>query len=207
MVEDMQIADKAALRAELLTARRALPEHQRAVEATALQQRLTEWSTDADTVCAYVPVGAEPGAIAMLDTLHDRGLRVLLPIARTTDDDTDTPLPLSWGQYHPGRLDTARFGLLEPDGPRLEPSAVAEAGVVLVPALAVDRRGVRLGRGAGFYDRSLGFCNPDARLIAIVRDAELVDELPFEPHDVRMTHVLTPRRGLVAVGAGITAPR
>jgi 5-formyltetrahydrofolate cyclo-ligase len=68
-----------------------------------------------------------------------------------------------------------------------------------VPALAVDRRGVRLGRGRGFYDRSLGGRNPRARLIAVVRDAEFVDELPAEPHDVPMTHALTPGRGLITL--------
>jgi len=70
---------------------------------------------------------------------------------------------------------------------------------VLVPALAVDRRGVRLGRGGGFYDRSLPLCAPGARLVAVVRDEEVVDELPAEPHDVPMTHALTPGAGLIAL--------
>jgi 5-formyltetrahydrofolate cyclo-ligase len=72
---------------------------------------------------------------------------------------------------------------------------------MLVPALAVDRRGVRLGRGRGFYDRSLVHRQVGAPLIAVVRDDEVVDELPVEPHDVAMTHALTPRRGLIALGA------
>jgi 5-formyltetrahydrofolate cyclo-ligase len=71
--------------------------------------------------------------------------------------------------------------------------------VVLVPALAVDRRGNRLGRGAGFYDRSLIYAAPQARLVAVVRDEELVDELPADPHDVRMTHALTPSGGIVTL--------
>jgi 5-formyltetrahydrofolate cyclo-ligase len=58
---------------------------------------------------------------------------------------------------------------------------------------------VRLGRGGGFYDRSLSDRDPQARLIATVRDAEFVDELPSEPHDVRMTHALTPERGVIAL--------
>ncbi len=74
--------------------------------------------------------------------------------------------------------------------------------MVFVPALAVDRAGVRLGRGAGFYDRSLPLADPAARLVAVVRDDELVDEIPAEPHDVRMTHALTPRQGLVDAGLG-----
>jgi 5-formyltetrahydrofolate cyclo-ligase len=72
--------------------------------------------------------------------------------------------------------------------------------VVLVPALAVDHAGVRLGRGAGFYDRTLPLTHPSARLVAVVRDDELVDEIPAEAHDVPMTHALTPRRGLVQLG-------
>ncbi len=147
------------------------------------------------TVCAYVPVGTEPGSIEMVDTLLRRSGRVLLPVARTTADDT--PLPLRWGEYRPGALICGPWGLLEPPEPWLPPSALAEAGLVLVPALAVDRWGVRLGRGRGFYDRSLPGRDPRARLIAVVRDAELVDELPAEPHDIPMTHALTPQAGMM----------
>jgi 5-formyltetrahydrofolate cyclo-ligase len=89
--------------------------------------------------------------------------------------------------------------LLEPAQPWLPASAIADATVVLVPALAVDRCGVRLGRGGGFYDRSLGLCRGDTKLVAVVRDAEVVDELPSEAHDVRMTHALTPDRGVIAL--------
>jgi 5-formyltetrahydrofolate cyclo-ligase len=69
-----------------------------------------------------------------------------------------------------------------------------------VPALAVDRAGVRLGRGAGFYDRTLPLASPAALLVAVVRDDEIVDRLPTEPHDVPVTHALTPNGGMVALG-------
>ena len=69
-----------------------------------------------------------------------------------------------------------------------------------VPALAVDRHGHRLGRGAGFYDRSLPLCDPGAALMAVVRDDELLDAVPSEAHDVAMTHALTPRGGVVRLG-------
>jgi 5-formyltetrahydrofolate cyclo-ligase len=89
--------------------------------------------------------------------------------------------------------------LREPAPPWLDVGAIAAAAVVLVPALAVDLDGVRLGRGAGFYDRSLGWADPTARLVAVVRDDELVEWLPGEEHDVPMTHALTPGRGLVTL--------
>jgi 5,10-methenyltetrahydrofolate synthetase len=194
----MATTGKAALRDQLLAARRHIANDVRATEAQqvcAQLEALERIATSGGTVCAYVPVGTEPGSMDMLDMLLRRAGRVLLPVARTTADNT--PLPLSWGEYRPGTLTTGRWGLLEPPQPWLPASALAQAGVVLVPALAVDRRGVRLGRGRGFYDRSLGGRDPHARLIAIVRDAEVLDELPADPHDIPMTHALTPRRGLI----------
>ena len=193
----MATAGKAALRERLLAARGRVADDVRAAEARLLIERLEPAVTGGSTVCAYAPVGTEPGSIEMLDMLRRRSARVLLPIARTTPDGT--PTRLRWGEYRPSTLVSGRWGLLEPPEPWLPESALAEAALVIVPALAVDRRGARLGRGRGFYDRSLDGRNPQAHLIAMVRDAEFVHELPAEPHDVPMTHALTPRGGLVAL--------
>jgi len=197
----MASASKAALRKQLLAARSRVAEDVRANEARMLCDALQPVVSAGDTVCAYVPVGTEPGSIGMLDMLLRRSARVLLPVARTTDDGI--PMPLRWGRYQPGTLVAGRWGLLEPPEPWLPETALAEASLVIVPALAVDRRGVRLGRGRGFYDRSLNSHNRQARLLAIVRDAEFVDELPAEPHDVPMTHALTPHRGVIALSNGV----
>ena len=191
----MATEGKAALRDRLLAARRSVSDDAHAAEAQSLANHVGALVNRGDTVCAYVPVGAEPGSVEMLDALSRHADRVLLPVARTTADGSATAL--QWGEYRPGQLAAARFGLLEPVEPWLPPTALAEASVVLVPALAVDRTGARLGRGRGFYDRTLMLRDPDARLIAVIRDEELLDELPHEPHDVPMTHALTPGRGLV----------
>ena len=198
MVDGVLAGTKTQLRTALLAARRAVPDAVRATEARALCDQLPGVVSPDEIVCAYVPIGAEPGTLAMVDRLRELCARVLLPVTRTGADGQ--PLPLLWGEYVPGALVSGRFGLLEPAEPVLEKEAVGLASTVLIPALAVDRRGVRLGRGGGYYDRSLSLCRPDARLIAVVRDDEVVEELPSEPHDVRMTHALTPRRGLVALG-------
>jgi 5-formyltetrahydrofolate cyclo-ligase len=189
---------KSQLRAEILTARRALAPHLHDAEAHTLSAHLPGFVDVGQTVCAYVPVGSEPGSLELLGLLRRREVRVLLPVARL--DAAGLPEPLQWGEYRPDGLVRARFGLREPGEPWLGVDAIATAAVVLVPALAVDRDGVRLGRGAGFYDRSLPLADPAARLVAVVRDDELVNRLPAEPHDVRMTHALTPGLGLVALG-------
>ena len=122
-------------------------------------------------------------------------MRVLLPVAR---HDASGPAACRCSGASTARAAWSRrgSGCASPPQPWLPADAIAGAAVVLVPALAVDRAGVRLGRGAGFYDRSLPLAAPTARLVAVVRDDELVDQLPAEPHDVRMTHALTPGAGL-----------
>ncbi len=195
----MGAGDKAALRRRFLTVRRTVAEQDRAAESRALAAHLESVVKTGSLVCAYVPVGTEPGSVELLDVALRRAERVLLPVARTTADGT--PLPLRWAEYRPGLLVAGRFGLLEPPEPWLPASALAEADLVLVPALAVDHHGVRLGRGRGFYDRSVALREPKGQLVAVVRDEEVVDELPSEPHDVPMTHALTPGRGLIAFGA------
>ncbi|OZM73490.1 5-formyltetrahydrofolate cyclo-ligase [Amycolatopsis antarctica] len=182
---------KAEWRSHLTRRRAVTPDAARVADAGRLAVT-ARGLAGSGTVCAYVPFGSEPGSTALLDALAHSGARVLLPVIPST------PGPLEWAEYTgpsslvPGRL----RGVLEPAGPRLGSTAPATADRVLLPALAVDRVGVRLGRGAGYYDRSLAF-SPNVELIAVVRDTELVDRLPAEPHDVRMHAALTPGRGLV----------
>lgn len=185
--------DKQEWRSELSAHRAAVPVQVREAEALALAAAMAEAVADLPEggwVAAYVPVGGEPGAVAGLDALRAAGTRVLLPV-------TGPPGPLDWAEYTGAdSLQRARYGLLEPAGPRLGSDAIAWARVIFVPALAVDRRGVRLGRGAGYYDRTLPAAHPRARTIVVIRDDELVERLPEEPHDLRMGWALTPGGGL-----------
>lgn len=189
---------KAAWRARLLAERDAVTAEDAAVDAEALAHAMAELVKSApgeSSVCCYVPFGAEPGSLAMVDALRDSGAEVLLPVV------PHVPGPLDWARYEgPDTLSAGTLpGLLEPAGERVGSESLERASLVFVPALAIDHRGVRLGRGAGYYDRSLPLAAPSARLIAVVRDAELVPELPAEPHDVRLTGALLPRRGLVSL--------
>ena len=177
---------KCAWRERLLAARRTVPAEIHAAQAHALASGAL--SVPGDVVCAYVPFGTEPGSLTLLDALIRAGRRVLLPVTRETG-------PLNWADYRgPDGLRRGPFRSREPDGELLGPDAISWADVIFVPALAVDRLGVRLGRGAGFYDRSLP--RATGQLVAVIRDEEFVAALPAEPHDVRMTAVLTPSAGL-----------
>ena len=177
-------------RRRLLAARRAVPATVREAEAAALAATPLPLGLPG-TVCAYWPVDPEPGSPALLDGLVRRGCRVLLPVVRPRG-------PLDWAEYTgPGSLRAGPRGLREPAGPQWGCAAIATAVLVLVPALAVDQHGTRLGRGGGYYDRTLPLAAPGTPLVAIVRDDEVLASLPVQPHDVPVTAALTPGRGLL----------
>ncbi|MGC0362734.1 5-formyltetrahydrofolate cyclo-ligase [Rhodococcus sp. 27YEA15] len=186
----MPLPTKPQWRQTILDARSDLSEAIRHAETSALITHVASLIERGSTVCAYVPTRTEPGSTELLDALAERAVRVLLPI-------TGDPGPLSWVEYTgAAALRPAKYGLREPTGPVLPPSTVGLAETILVPALAVDRSGTRLGRGAGFYDRTLGAVAPEARLVAVVRDDELVNQLPADEHDIPMGWALTPTSGV-----------
>ncbi|MFB6892605.1 5-formyltetrahydrofolate cyclo-ligase [Kitasatospora sp. NPDC056327] len=189
--------EKGALRTRLLSRRRSLAPADRERAAAALAGHAGELAAavpagpgdGAATVAAYVSVGSEPGTRPLLDALRARGVRVLLPVLLADND-------LDWAVYEgPEALVPAGRGLLEPAGGRLGPGAVTGAGLVLLPGLAVDRRGLRLGRGGGSYDRVLARLErAGARpvLAVLLYEEELLERVPAEPHDRPVDLALTP---------------
>jgi 5-formyltetrahydrofolate cyclo-ligase len=181
-------AGKAALREQFLARRRARSDRERAAAAAAVATALLRGLTGVRAFAAYVPEEIEPGHGRLPAAYTQLGARVLLPVVPPAGTE------LAWA-VDTGRLAPGRFGLLEPVGPRLGPTAIGTADVVVVPALAVARDGVRLGRGGGYYDRALAHARTGAVVVAVVFDEELLDELPAEPHDIRVQAVVTPSGG------------
>ncbi|MEU8620113.1 5-formyltetrahydrofolate cyclo-ligase [Streptomyces sp. NPDC048623] len=183
--------EKALLRRALLGARAALTAEEREHAAAALARTALDLPelAEAGTVAAYVSVGREPGTRALLDVLRARGVRVLLPVLQPDND-------LDWAPYEgPERLAKAGRGLLEPVGERLGPEAVCGADAVLLPGLAVDGRGMRLGRGGGSYDRVLARlvrAGADPALVVLLYANEVAARVPEEPHDHPVHAVVTP---------------
>lgn len=171
---------KRALRRELLTRRRAL-----SLEVTrAVGEKITEHVVEtsaferASRIALYAASGGEPD----LRTLFDAGRRadkvVLLPVC---GDDRRLRFHVAddWSGLSPGR-----FGLLEPSA-RSESVALDEIDLVLVPCVAVDERGVRLGRGGGWYDRSFAGLGGDGApcRVACVHAFQCVKRVPAASHD------------------------
>lgn len=180
-------SDKAVLRRAMLSRRAALPADQREQAEQAAVDALLPHATG--RVAAYVSVGTEPGTAALLSALAARSVEVLLPVVLP---DHDLDWALADGGVAPGPR-----GLQEPTGERLGRDAVADCVLVVVPALAVDREGNRLGRGGGSYDRALA--RAAGQVVALLHDGEAVTSLPHEPHDRRVDALVTPSRGMVTL--------
>lgn len=179
---------KLALRNQLLAARKSLSPEDRAKAAAATQAALRDLvrAQSPTMIAGYVPVGPEPGGADLPEVLGDR---LILPVLLPDND-------LDWVRYQgPDSLRSGRRGLREPIGPRLGVDAVTEATLLIVPALAVDVSGVRMGRGGGSYDRVLARVG-QAYSVALLHDGELLPTVPAEPHDRRVRAVITPGEGL-----------
>jgi 5-formyltetrahydrofolate cyclo-ligase len=186
-------AAKASLRRRVLAARAGLSPQQRAEAGRALRDAVLALPQTqmAGTVAAYYSIGAEPDTHGLVYALWKRGTYVLLPRLRPDMD-------LDWASYEgPDSLRAGPRGLTEPAEPPRGVPAVSRADMVIVPALAVDRRGVRLGRGGGSYDRALARVGPQVPTIALLYDSELVDEVPAAAHDQRVRLAACPATGIM----------
>jgi 5-formyltetrahydrofolate cyclo-ligase len=182
-------AAKIALRDRLFAARRSMTASDRQSASASLQATLLALvrAQQPSTIAAYVPMGSEPGGSDLPSVLASAG-RLLLPVLLDSGD-------LDWAAYK-GSLSTGPRGLRQPTGERLGADAVREASLVIVPAVAVDRSGVRLGRGGGSYDRVLARLDRVTLTVALLYDGELVESVPAEPHDRTVQAVITPSGGL-----------
>jgi 5-formyltetrahydrofolate cyclo-ligase len=183
---------KASLRRRVLGARAGLSAEQRATAGSALRDAVlgVPEAQMAGTAAVYYSIGSEPGTHGLVYALWKRGTYVLLPVLRPD-------LDLDWASYEgPDSLRAGPRGLTEPAEPTRGVAAVSRADLVIVPALAVDRQGIRLGRGGGSYDRALARVGPQVPTIALLYDAELLDEVPAAPHDQRVRLVARPQTGI-----------
>lgn len=181
-------AAKREVRATVAARRRAVHAELRAANDAEIHRVLLSYVATLHhpaTVCAYVPTHDEAGGERLATVLRDAGVRVLLPVS-------GEPGPLDWAEFTSAdALAPGRFGIPEPVGARLGIGAIAEADAVLVPAVAVSPEGYRLGRGGGYYDRTLGAARAEVELVSVVDAADVRDDVPAEPHDLAVDAVIT----------------
>lgn len=179
------VAAKTKVRSLLLSARKARSARELRDADHKILRTLSDFvhRTRPRVMAIYEPFGTEPGAhlprpLPSYFTDSTAPLGVYVPVLR---EDRD----LDWTDW-PQRRGARR---------------IEDADVVIVPALAVDRQGVRLGRGGGSYDRALS--RTRATKIALLHDGELAHSLPTQAHDERVTAVITPTAGMLWLPLGV----
>lgn len=186
---------KRALRAELRERRRIMTVTEREQADASITANLIDLvgGSGASTISAYLSTTDEPSTRAFLRWAGEAGIRVLLPVSR--DDGL-----LDWAPYDGEDEDADLLGMPTPTSELLGPIAINEVDLIIVPASAVDRTGMRMGWGRGYFDKTLGSMQSRPPVYAVVFDHELVESVPADVHDQRVDGVVTPS-GVVALPA------
>jgi len=186
MVPD-PVAQKRALRAEIRERRRIMPAADRERADEAITRRLIELaeSRGAASVAAYLSTPIEPSTRGFLAWAQGAGVRVLLPISRSDG-------LLDWAPYDGQDEDLDWLGMPRPTSEILSPLALGDVDLIIAPAAAVDRGGMRMGWGRGYFDRTLGSMAQRPPVYAVVFDSELVDAVPAERQDEPVDGAVTP---------------
>jgi 5-formyltetrahydrofolate cyclo-ligase len=179
--------EKRALRQRLLAARAALPAAERAAGDARRDAELLAWLAGrcpaGTTVALYASLGTEPATGQLRAELRRAGVRVVLP--RLLPDGALELLP-DTGVLVPGLRGTQHPGGAGPAVPATELAAV------VVPGLAGDMTGGRLGRGGGSYDRLLARLDPRVAVVLLLHEGEVLPAVPREPHDRRVGALALP---------------
>lgn len=178
---------KRALRVELRERRRQVSTRDRDAATAAFTTRLIDLTTSlgARSVAAYLSTNDEPDIRPYVTWALEHRIRVLVPVSR--DDGL-----LDWAVETGAGETEGLFGMPEPLGELLGPIAINDVDLIVVPAASVDRRGMRMGWGRGYFDRTLGSMEKCPPVYAVVFDHELVDSVPSDVQDRRVDGVITP---------------
>jgi 5-formyltetrahydrofolate cyclo-ligase len=180
-------AAKPALRRVMLARRDALASHDRELASMRIAERVNDLlsMTDCRTVALYAPKGSEVETWLIDEHVRATGGRIAYP--RIVGSQRELELH----EVVPEQLVAGQFGLREPKADWRNIVGVVEIQAFIVPGLAFDRRGGRIGWGKGHYDATLASASPKALRIGIAFDTQLIDAVARDPHDIDLSHVVT----------------
>lgn len=192
------LPDKSSLRKSILAVRDALASEdvrRASLRAAALVEGLDPWRS-AREVLVYFAFRGEMDAAPLLEHLLSRGTRVLAPRCRPGETGVlDVACISCLSELAPGA-----YGILEPHPDHCPPLAAFAPDVALIPAVAFDRKGGRLGFGQGYYDRLLAGPEFESTyLIGLAHEFQVVEHLPLDPWD-RPVHAVVTQSEVIRTG-------
>lgn len=183
-----QKADKKQLRTHIMEARKAMPSAERNIRSErACKHLLTSESlASVKTIMAFHPFGEELDILPFVEEARKRGQEIWLPLTISSDRRL-----IPYRYAGPQMLKQGVYGIWEPDPAKAEQGDLSKLDTVLVPGVAFDRHGGRMGYGGGYYDRFLAGLGKKPYLLGVGFSMQVVDHVPLEPHDIPLDALVT----------------
>lgn len=181
----MNNEDKASLRKYIRMQKRHFLQHELEEMSFCISSSLMENEriSHANTILLYYPLPDEVNISGVISTLYEQGKRIILP--KVIDETT-----MSLHEYTGiDSLETGAYGIMEPTGRRIEEKEYDSIDVAVIPGMAFDDNGNRLGRGKGYYDRFLS-CVPFLYTIGVCFPFQKVEKVPSLQFDIRVREVI-----------------
>ena len=186
---------KGEIRRRILKLRNAMPREEIAAASLEIVKKLTEMEEirRASTLMVFLSFGSEVHTDDLISWGWDAGKRIVVPLCCP---ETRELMPCRIDGLD--ELETGHYGIREPKASHLQPVLQREIDAVLVPAVAFDRRGCRVGYGGGYYDRFLPGC-PQAAKIGAAFARQIIAAIPADPYDVTVDRIVT-EKGVISLG-------
>jgi 5-formyltetrahydrofolate cyclo-ligase len=188
------IDGKREIRRRILRLRNAMPPESITAKSDEIVRRLMELREirDSSTLMVFLSFGSEVLTDDLIRWGWSEGKRIVVPLCRPESREL-TPCRIDGFD----ELETGHYGIREPKAGRLRSVPRAEIDAVIVPAVAFDRRGYRVGYGGGYYDRFLPEC-PQAANIGAAFACQIVPEVPSDRYDLAVDRIVT-EEGIISV--------
>jgi len=186
---------KREIRKRILALRNAMPREEIAAASLEIVKKLTEMEQirRASTLMVFLSFGSEVHTDDLIRWGWGEGKRIVVPLCCP---ETRELMPCRIDGFD--ELETGHYGIREPKASRLQPVPQRDIDAVLIPAVAFDRRGCRVGYGGGYYDRFLPEV-PRAAKIGAAFACQIVAEIPADPYDVTVDRIVT-EKGVISSG-------
>ena len=176
---------KGEIRRQIEALRKALPREEVVKRSAGICRQVMSLPCyrEAETVFFYQAIGNEVSLDLLIEDAYAQGKRVLFPVCEGRGQMR------AYQVHHNAQLRTGRYGITEPDPERCEEIPPDKIDLVIVPGVAFDRQGNRLGRGAGYYDRFLAKASKAVR-VGVGYSEQIVEEVPVTDEDIPMHMIL-----------------
>ena len=183
---------KKEIRKKILELKDKLPEEIIREKSDSIFNHLnkTEFYNKANNVMLYVSFGTEVMTKPIIDDLLSKGKRVFIPV---TVPKTKA-LIVSELKNYDDDLVVGHFGVMEPKEEALRPVEPNILDLVIVPGVAFDLKGYRIGYGGGYYDRFIPRLSDKATTVSLAFDIQLIDTVPVSEYDIAVEYIITENR-------------